>query len=214
MTASATKRANSAKRRPQILKKAANLFQAKGYAGVSMDELAAALKLNKATIYYHFPGGKRDLLYAINITALDELCARAAELSTNGSAGERLRAVMRVMADLEIALPDWVVVYHEESRWLKSALKPAQYEAVKKLEVQFRELVESIIADGLARKEFEELDPHKAALNIINMVSSSYRTMRPRAVVDAARMSNLQADLVLYGLAKRPGREGHGQQPS
>jgi AcrR family transcriptional regulator len=47
--------------RRQILMKAAELFLAKGYKGVSMKELAEAVHVTSAALYYHFPEGKEDL---------------------------------------------------------------------------------------------------------------------------------------------------------
>jgi AcrR family transcriptional regulator len=47
--------------RRQILTKAAELFLAKGYKGVSMKELAQAVEVTSAALYYHFPKGKEDL---------------------------------------------------------------------------------------------------------------------------------------------------------
>jgi AcrR family transcriptional regulator len=47
--------------RRQILTKAAELFLAKGYKGVSMKELAEAVEVTSAALYYHFPKGKEDL---------------------------------------------------------------------------------------------------------------------------------------------------------
>lgn len=47
--------------RRQILTRAAELFLAKGYKGVSMKELAQAVQVTSAALYYHFPKGKEDL---------------------------------------------------------------------------------------------------------------------------------------------------------
>src|SRR5436305_8831690 len=47
--------------RQQILTQAAELFLAKGYKGVSMKELAAAVEVTSAALYYHFPKGKEEL---------------------------------------------------------------------------------------------------------------------------------------------------------
>ena len=47
--------------RRQILSKAAELFLAKGYKGVSMKEIAEAVEVTSAALYYHFPKGKEDL---------------------------------------------------------------------------------------------------------------------------------------------------------
>ena len=47
--------------RRQILTRAAEMFLAKGYKGVSMKELAEAVQVTSAALYYHFPKGKEDL---------------------------------------------------------------------------------------------------------------------------------------------------------
>ena len=41
-------------KRDKILKNAAKLFARNGFEKVSMSEIAAKLKLNKATLYYYF----------------------------------------------------------------------------------------------------------------------------------------------------------------
>src|SRR6266702_7798942 len=45
----------------QILTAAKELFFAKGYKGVSMKEIADAVQVTSAALYYHFPKGKEDL---------------------------------------------------------------------------------------------------------------------------------------------------------
>lgn len=45
----------------QILTAAKELFLAKGYKGVSMKEIAEAVQVTSAALYYHFPKGKEDL---------------------------------------------------------------------------------------------------------------------------------------------------------
>src|SRR6266568_292652 len=45
----------------QILTAAKDLFLAKGYKGVSMKEIADAVQVTSAALYYHFPKGKEDL---------------------------------------------------------------------------------------------------------------------------------------------------------
>ena len=44
-----------------ILTAAKDLFFAKGYKGVSMKEIADAVQVTPAALYYHFPKGKEDL---------------------------------------------------------------------------------------------------------------------------------------------------------
>ena len=47
--------------RRRILTEAAALFLAKGYKGVSMKEIAEAVEVTSAALYYYFPKGKEDL---------------------------------------------------------------------------------------------------------------------------------------------------------
>src|SRR5215472_17045342 len=59
--------------RQQILTKAAELFLAKGYKGVSMKEIAEAVQVTSAALYYHFPKGKEELFTTmIQIVFVDE----------------------------------------------------------------------------------------------------------------------------------------------
>ncbi len=74
--------------RRQILTKAAELFLAKGYKGVSMKELAEAVQVTSAALYYHFPKGKEDLFTTMiqtmfvdeGVAGLDQLLATAQDL--------------------------------------------------------------------------------------------------------------------------------------
>ncbi|MBS1804310.1 MAG: TetR/AcrR family transcriptional regulator [Acidobacteria bacterium] len=47
-----------------IAEKALDLFRQQGYEGTSLNDLAAATGLEKASLYYRFPGGKRDMALA------------------------------------------------------------------------------------------------------------------------------------------------------
>ena len=47
--------------RDLLIRTASTLFRQKGYSGVGLREILAAAQLPKGTLYYHFPGGKREL---------------------------------------------------------------------------------------------------------------------------------------------------------
>jgi AcrR family transcriptional regulator len=60
--------------RVRILDAARALFAERGYAGTSVRDLADALGMTKAALYYHFPG-KADILLALVEPLLDSLDA-------------------------------------------------------------------------------------------------------------------------------------------
>ena len=84
-------RADAAER---ILKAAIVLFRERGYHGSSMRTLARALRMEAASLYYHFRS-KQEILFAILDRTLDDLLARL-------RAAVRLR---RIQADCEIGGP-------------------------------------------------------------------------------------------------------------
>lgn len=51
--------------RERVLQAAGRLFSRKGYAGTSVDEIASKAKASPSSIYWHFKGGKDDILLAV-----------------------------------------------------------------------------------------------------------------------------------------------------
>ncbi len=58
-------------KRDKILKNAARLVAKKGYENVSLVEIAAKLKLNKATLYYYFKS-KDEIFFVIQMQAIEQ----------------------------------------------------------------------------------------------------------------------------------------------
>ncbi len=72
----------------RILTAAKDLFFAKGYKGVSMKEIADAVQITPAALYYHFPKGKEDLFTKMiqtlfvdeGVAGLDQMLASTQDL--------------------------------------------------------------------------------------------------------------------------------------
>ena len=56
-----------------IIKEAQHLYQMGGYNQLSMDKIAEVLGLKRPTLYYHFPGGKEQLLVETLNILVDEM---------------------------------------------------------------------------------------------------------------------------------------------
>lgn len=84
--------------------RAAPLFLARGYRGVSMKTLAEAVEVTPAALYYHFPNGKEDL-FATMIQALfvDAGVARIDEALANAvGVRERLTRLTSTLMTLPL----------------------------------------------------------------------------------------------------------------
>ncbi len=51
--------------RERVLEAAEGLFMTRGYAAVTMHDIASALGMKQASLYYHVPGGKEELFVEI-----------------------------------------------------------------------------------------------------------------------------------------------------
>src|SRR5258708_3999306 len=87
----------------QILPAAKDLFLAKGYKGVSMKEIADAVQVTSAALYYHFPKGKEDLFTKMIQTLFLE--EGVAEIDQTLGTMSGLRERLNVLTALLLTLP-------------------------------------------------------------------------------------------------------------
>lgn len=81
--------------RHRILEAASELFTTKGFKGVSMRDVAEAVKVTPAALYYYFPQGKEDLF----IEVIKQMFLRyAQEVSEAVKLGQDSRSKLRLLA--------------------------------------------------------------------------------------------------------------------
>ncbi|MFI6426016.1 TetR/AcrR family transcriptional regulator [Promicromonospora sp. NPDC050880] len=106
-------------RRQQILSTAADLFAARGFHGVSMGDIGAAVGVSGPALYKHF-AGKEDILGQCLLHASDQLLAGARELLSDvgapAGAGPEgaLRALIARHADFALDNPALIVIQERE----------------------------------------------------------------------------------------------------
>jgi AcrR family transcriptional regulator len=80
----------------ELAERTLELFRQLGFEGTSLSHLAAAAGLEKASLYYRFPGGKKDLVMAAAAYVGRWFESNVfAPLKENGAPEDRLRAVAR-----------------------------------------------------------------------------------------------------------------------
>jgi TetR/AcrR family transcriptional repressor of mexJK operon len=158
-------------KRRAILSAAAALFMAHGYGAVSMDAVARAAGVSKATLYAHF--GAKDRLFA---SIINEACEtiRRTSIGTFESADLPLRDALR----------------HLGRQWLRFMLNDTAI-AVRRMVVaegpHFPELANAFydngprltrawlgrwIAGEMARGRLRQADPDRAADQFVSLVSA------------------------------------------
>ena len=117
------RRSRNETRRDEILAAAAQLFAERGYHGVSIDDLGAAVGMSGPGIYRHF-GGKEDvlsqMLLGISRRLLDEGSSRVVAAEDAAAA---LDALLRWHVDFALSRPALIIV---QGRELGNVPEPAR----------------------------------------------------------------------------------------
>ncbi len=103
-----------ADRRAAILRAAATLFAERGYAGVTIEDLGAAVGVSGPAVYRHFPG-KAAVLAAILQGASRTLLDGAEQvLAAAPDPDDALRSLIRFHVDFALAEADVIIVQDRE----------------------------------------------------------------------------------------------------
>ena len=116
-------RARRGLRREEIVTAAAGLFARRGFHGVSIDDLGAAVGMSGPGIYRHFPGKEAvlsEMLLDISGRLLEEGSRQAIEAADAPSA---LEALLRWHVDFALGQPDLITVHTRE---LSNVPEPAR----------------------------------------------------------------------------------------
>lgn len=134
----------SAKKRDAILRAATEIINIKGYALATMTEIAAALDLRDAALYYYFPN-KQALVFACHQSSLERFDQVLSETNEEGGTGfEKLERFLRAL--LVESARNGPLLYFGD----RSYLDEEQRAAIAACSEHLTRRLERIIQDGMA----------------------------------------------------------------
>jgi AcrR family transcriptional regulator len=147
-----------------IFRTAAEIFQRKGYHATAMGEIADAVDLTKAGLYYYVKG-KEDLLFAIVSFAMDRLEAWVEAARACPGPEQRLRSIITNHA-LGITLDgNAITLLVDETE----ALAPERRERIRRRQRAYYEFIRDNLAElGAAGRS--EIDPSVGAFGILGLL--------------------------------------------
>jgi len=155
-----------------ILRAAIEVMGEDGYEGASMRDMAARAGVSVAALYYHFPS-KLDLLrefldeaYDVTLARIDRRLA-AADPTPTARLDEVVGTLIASHLHDEFAQLASTVAFREYTR-----LNPPERKAIDKKRRQLLQLVEDIVAAGVASGEFSTGHPREAARAVIILSTS------------------------------------------
>jgi AcrR family transcriptional regulator len=180
---------------------AATLFWQKGYAATTTREIAAAVGVQQASLYYHI-GSKEDLLYQLCVASLQQLRGdvQSAVDEVRDPLG-RIRALIRAHLATLLTYQVRHVTMLTELR----ALSKGHHEEVLELRKQYGSLVRSVLeeaqAAGMVRSDIPAQYLYLALLNVLNWAVLWFRRDQE---LPADRLDGLFTPVFLDGAAALP----------
>lgn len=196
--AAPTKTGKSARRRQAILQRAAELFDRKGYANTSLDDIARAVGIKREALYYYYRNRSEILLAIIRpqsaalIEGLEQVVAMHAPAAhkLNLAIRNHLQRFDRYCLEMTVSLRDGLL---EANDGALSELRSIW----KKYERMWIELV----SQGQASGDFVRSgDPKMIAFGILGMCNWLARWYNPRKAVTVEDLIGTYFNLLSFGM--------------
>lgn len=187
-----------ANKEEQILAEAVRIFRQKGYHATSMQNIADAVGLQKASLYHYIPS-KQALLSKIFERSIGALTQQLEAIhASNDSPPNKLRRAIESHVLALCEQLDTYTVYLSERR----ALTNRYHARVRAEGEKHARLIERILEEGIARRQFRAMDAKMVALAILGMCNWVYQWYSPEGRLTPQEIAKIFADLVLEGIAR------------
>lgn len=183
-----------------ILEAAAQIIRQKGFHATSMQDIAAAVSLQKASLYHHV-ASKQEILLDLLDQALDMLTDRL-QLVTQQDlpADEKLRLAMESFIQLLTEHSDLVSVLLLEHRSLDAEFHSRHIARRDRFEKLWRDLIQ----EGVDTGKFSTYDPALTARALLGVMNWTITWFRPTGLLPVTVITDHMANLFLNGLLPRP----------
>ena len=199
-------------REEELLQAATRLFKEKGYRSTSMQDLADALGVQKASLYYYIRS-KEDLLRRLLEHAFSLVQSRIDEIyATDLSPTDKLRLALRNHAVTMMDNLNLVSVYLHEYR----NLPPRRLKQVLGVRKHYEQVLAQIMQDGIASGEFRPVNVKMTVYGLLGMLNWTHQWYSPTGELSSQEIADVLVDLALYGLVERPtaARRARKAQPA
>ena len=170
------RRRDPSDRRKEIIDAAAAIFQEKGYASTSIQDVADAINILKGSLYYYIKS-KDDLLFEV-IQEVHQGGVANLEVSknTDGNALQRIRSFVATHITYNVENLAKMTVFLHDFRALSPDRRSEIIEERDLYDHHLRTLVEEGKDEGSVRAD---IDPKMAAFSILGSVNWMYQWYKP-----------------------------------
>jgi AcrR family transcriptional regulator len=184
----------------RLLDTAAGLFWEKSYAATTTREIAAALHIQQASLYYHI-ASKEDLLYQIFVSSLQQFLTDVpAAVQAPAHPQERIRTLIRVHVLTLLKYQKRNMTMLTELR----SLSPRHRDEVVALRERYADFVRAALKEAQSAGEIRnDIPAAHLALALFNMLNWSARWFRANRDPAPEQVAEILFRMYLEGAASR-----------
>jgi AcrR family transcriptional regulator len=177
-----------------LLSAAARLFAQRGYRATTLSDIAQALSVKKASLYYYLET-KEDLLTAIYQRIFDQIEEAVTPVEAlDLPPSERLRRMIHKHLEVVAAQRDMLAVTFQE----EAELTVRHQKLISRRKRRYEKVFESVILEGQRLGEFRPVPSRLAVFALLGMCNWLYKWYRPHHV--AGEVASVFAVLFESGL--------------
>jgi AcrR family transcriptional regulator len=183
-------------RRDEIMKRAAQLIEKKGYSQTSVGDIAQHVGMSKPTIYHYFHS-KEEILYSIHDTWTSWL------LSEHEATCARVDDPLEQLRELFVSFLEVTKERRAQVRVFFAHFDELKGDYRRRIEERRRELsdtMESLIARSVAAGKLRDVDARLAMLCISGIFNWAPYWYRPRGGKSPRELADFIFELVIDGL--------------
>jgi len=185
----------SAATRIKILKSASTAFRKLGYHGATVEQIAAALQMNKGNLYYYFKS-KEEILFACHEYSHDRL-QELLDNTCRGTAPAEAKLRRLIHAAVHVILDE----LHGTALLVDlEALTPAHRRAVIQRRDKFDHGMRMIIEEGIATGTFRAGDPKLVGFAMLGAINWIAKWFNPNGPSTSDEIADRFADYLIAGL--------------
>ena len=183
-------------RKQQILKTAAQLFKERGYAAVTMRDIAETMDIKAASLYNHI-SGKQELLAHMVLEVAYEFTTGMMEIKVlNESAFAKAEKLIALHIKIALHYTNALAVMNTD--WMH--LEGAAYEEYSDLRKKYEHDFKSILEAGVARGEFMNGNVDTMLFTLLSTLRSIYLWIPKKSQEDLQVLKAELPRLLLYGI--------------
>ena len=179
-----------------IKRVAINLFYKKGYYATSMSHIAQGAKIQKASIYHHYPN-KEEILVDIFRTTIEDLeKSLESHLKDVRGAENRMCAAIHSHITFHIERQKEAIIADSELR----VLTVNNYKTFIRMRDNYERKFQKVIKEGIEEGIFKQSDYKIVSYGILTMCTAVCSWFNNAGRLTKDEVANILVDLIIRGL--------------